>query len=207
MRQPETFWDKLAVKYSNSPIKNMEAYETTMERTRAHLKPEDNVLEVGCGTGTTALKLAPAVAHITASDFSSGMIEIGRGKAADQGVENVTFVQATLDDATLVEGSYDAVLAYNVLHLIEDLPAAVKRIHALLKPDGQFISKTPCMGGRFSIWPLVLPFLQMIGKAPHVGFLKTDDVDALISDSGFEIVEAENIPPIRPNHFVVARKV
>jgi ubiquinone/menaquinone biosynthesis C-methylase UbiE len=53
----------------------------TLDCTRKHLSASDNVLEVGCGTGTTALLLAPSVKQITASDISSRTIEIAREKA------------------------------------------------------------------------------------------------------------------------------
>ena len=70
------FWDKIAAKYAKSPIKNMEAYNQTMDRTKSHLAKDDSVLEVGCGTGSTALLLADSVQHITASDISANMIDI-----------------------------------------------------------------------------------------------------------------------------------
>lgn len=208
MPTAETFWDNIAEKYAASPIKNVDAYEETLARVRAHLKPEDNVLEVGAGTGTTALKLAGDVARITSSDISANMMEIARAKAADQGVHNVRFVQATPMDVALDEDApYDTALAFNFLHLVEDVPAAVRHLHALLKPGGLLISKTPCIGQSFSIWPLVVPIMRAIGKAPYVRFLKTTELENEFRAAGFEIVEATDIPAGKPNHFVVARKV
>ena len=208
MPAAETFWDNIAEKYAASPIKNVEAYEETLARVRAHLKPEDNVLEVGAGTGTTALKLAGDVARITSSDLSGKMMEIARAKAADEGVHNLRFVQATPMDAALEEDApYDAALAFNLLHLVEDVPGALRHLHALLKPGGLFISKTPCMGQSFSIWPLVVPIMRAIGKAPYVRFLKVSELEAEIRAAGFEIIDATDIPAGKPNHYVVARKV
>jgi len=208
MPTAETFWDNIAEKYAASPIKNVEAYEETLTRVRTHLTPEDKVLEVGAGTGTTALKLAGNVAHITSSDISANMMDIARGKAADENIQNVRFVQASPMDAVLDEDApYDAVLAFNVLHLVEDVPSAVHRLHALLKPGGLFMSKTPCIGQSFSIWPLVVPIMRAIGKAPYVRFLKVSELENEFRAAGFEILEAEGIPQGKPNHFVVARKV
>jgi len=207
MRKSEDFWDGIAERYAAQPIANMEAYEETLARVRALLKPDHKVLEVGCGTGTTALKLAGNVAHITASDIAGKMIEIANGKAAAEGIANVHFVQATPMDAALDEGApYDVVLAFNLLHLVEDRPSALRRLAGLLRPGGLFISKTPCLGEKFSIWPLVVPVMQLIGKAPYVRFLKTADVDRDIAGAGFEIAEADDIPHGKPNHFVVARR-
>ncbi|MEL6287025.1 MAG: class I SAM-dependent methyltransferase, partial [Pseudomonadota bacterium] len=52
---------------------------------------EGRVLELGCGTGSTALLLAPSVAQITGTDISGEMVRIANGKAADQGAQSVTF--------------------------------------------------------------------------------------------------------------------
>ena len=73
------FWDKAAEKYAKSAIADPDAYEYTLGRTRTYLKPTDNVLELGCGTGSTALVLASDVAKISAVDISKGMLEIARG--------------------------------------------------------------------------------------------------------------------------------
>ncbi len=51
------------------------------------------VLEFGCGTGTTAITHAPYVKHIRAIDISSNMIEIAQRKADAKNIKNVTFEQ------------------------------------------------------------------------------------------------------------------
>ena len=55
------FWDRYARKYAAHAIKDMAGYQRTVERTRHYLKKTDRVIEIGCGTGTTALTLAPSV--------------------------------------------------------------------------------------------------------------------------------------------------
>jgi len=67
MQNQASFWDKTAKKYAAQPIGNMDAYTETLVRTRTYLHPDHKVLELGCGTGTTALRLADAVADYTAS--------------------------------------------------------------------------------------------------------------------------------------------
>ena len=85
------FWDRIARKYAADPIADMAGYERTLERTRHFLQSDHIVFELGCGTGTTALKLAPAVGRILATDVSSEMISIAREKAAGEGHLNVAF--------------------------------------------------------------------------------------------------------------------
>ena len=211
MLDAKTFWDKAAAKYARSPIADMEAYRHTLERTQSHLSPTDRVLEVGCGTGSTALRLADAVAAITATDISANMIRIAEEKAKADGIANVRFVTAGLSDDALGDGPYDAVLAFNLLHLLEDAGAAVRRIHGLLKPGGLFISKTVCRpesGGsfKFLLMKTALPLLQLVGKAPFVRLMSIDELEEIVASAGFDIVETGNFPASPPSRFIVARR-
>ncbi|WP_299791485.1 class I SAM-dependent methyltransferase [uncultured Marivita sp.] len=203
------FWDRIADKYAASPIRNPEAYEATLDQVRALLKPEDTVLELGCGTGSTALALAPSVARIVATDVSEAMLGKGREKARGQGTTNVEFRQADAADAP--DGPFDAVLAFNLLHLLEDMDSALDEIAARTKSGGYFVSKTFCMPERRNlIWWFIqigLPIMQAVGKAPYFAKLTTDDLDAAIRHAGFEIIETQMAPGKDPRRTVVARRV
>lgn len=199
-------WDKVAHKYAAKPIKNMEAYNQTMDRSKAYLSTEDEVLEVGCGTGSTALLLASSVAHITASDISATMIEIGQGKAREQRVENVEFVQAAIPDATLKNEFYDAILAFNTLHLVRDLPAVIRSLRGALKPGGMLISKTVCLAQQTRLWAMPLFVMRLLGFAPYVNLLTFDQLEGAITEASFEIVET-GLYPGPSSRFIVAKKL
>jgi 2-polyprenyl-3-methyl-5-hydroxy-6-metoxy-1,4-benzoquinol methylase len=209
MQQAATFWDKAAEKYAKSPIDDIEAYNYTLGRTRSYLTATDRVLEVGCGTGSTALLLAGNADRIVASDISPKMIEIAKEKAHAQGISNVEFVTADLLDDANDNGPYDVVLALNVLHLVEDTSAAIRRINSLLRPGGTFISKTVCQSDqgaplKFRLIKIVLPLMQLLGKAPFVKFMEVKELEDLITSHGFEIVESSNSPS--PSRYIVAKK-
>jgi len=205
MRNSENFWDGTAKKYARSPIKNQQAYSQTMERCKAHLSMNDNVLEIGCGTGSTALLLADSVGRMTASDISGNMIQIARAK--DPGAEKVTFVKGTAFDDTFKSGSFSAVVTFNLLHLLKDIPATVRRANELLEPGGLFISKTTCLAGQGVFWPIILPPMQMIGFAPYVKFMTPDELENIITGAGFKVVETGDYPASPPSRFIVARKI
>lgn len=204
------FWDSKAQGYAKSAISDMSAYEQTLTRVRAHLKPEDRVLEIGCGTGSTALALAPSLGHITASDLSEQMIRIGEQKARDQDCGNIDFLTAESMNPSLEPGQYDVVLAFNLLHLVDNPAATVARARELLKPGGLFISKTFCLPEKFSLKVqlirLALPIMQLIRQAPAVRFMRVPELDQLVRDAGFSIVEQGAYPEHPPRRFLVAQK-
>lgn len=91
MGQPDKFWDRIAQRYSRQPIADEAAYRKKLQKTREYFGPDMEVLEFGCGTGTTAVAHAPYVKHIRAIDVSSNMIEIAFGKAVAAEIANATF--------------------------------------------------------------------------------------------------------------------
>lgn len=211
MTDGASFWDKVATRYARLPVRNEAAYAETLDRTRAYLKPTDRVLEIGCGTGTTALKLADSVESILATDVSGNMIGIATGKLAGGEAGNVSFRQAEIGADTLGGGAFDVVLAFNLLHLIGDTAGAVRRVRDQLKPGGLFISKTVCLSEAGpllrALFRLLIPVMQLFGKAPFVRFLKISELETLIGSEGFEIIETGNYPAKPPSRFIVARKV
>jgi len=206
MVSAKRFWDRAAPKYARQPVKDVASWDETLARTRRHLAATDEVLEVGCGTGSSALRLADAVGRLTATDISGEMIAIARQKAAKAGVDNVTFRAGTLDDPALPAGGYDAVLALNLLHLVEDVPRALGRIREVLRPGGVFISKSACLKGRGWYLRPLIGAMRAVGRAPRVAFFSATELDRMVSAAGFAIVEAEDIPPGAPTRFIVARK-
>jgi len=202
------FWDRAARKYAASPIADMEGYERTLEETRRYLKSGDSVLEIGCGTGTTALRLAPSVARYHATDVSSEMIAIAREKAAAEGRQNVTFETSTIDGLDAPEASFDAVLGFNILHLVNGRDRAYRAAQRLLKSGGVFISKTPILKEFNPLFRVAVPLMQAVGQAPYVAFLSAEELEREIAATGFEIVERARHGSGRKDRrvFLVARK-
>lgn len=196
------FWDRVAERYAARPVGDEAAYEAALARVRDWLGPEMRVLELGCGTGMSAEKLAGAVGSLEATDFSPEMIRIAGARCT---AGNLRFGCASVE-AALAGGRYDAVLAFNLLHLLDDLPGCLARVHDALAAEGLFVSKTPCLGARWFLWP-VIRLLQSLGKLPNFHFLRPGALEAAIRAAGFEIVETGDYPPKLPGRFIVARKL
>ncbi|MBO6548114.1 MAG: class I SAM-dependent methyltransferase [Rhizobiales bacterium] len=217
MQKEAKFWNSVAEKYAKSKIANEDAYNYTLERTRSYLTKNDEVLEIGCGTGSTALLLANSVKELTASDVSGEMIRIGKEKAKKEGIDNIRFIEAEVLDKSLdatQQGTaqFDAVLAYNILHLLKELPKSLEQINKRVKPGGYFISKTVCkpskkMSLKFLAMMLILPVMQLVGKAPYVKIRKSEEFDELIKNAGFKVIESGNHPDNPPHRFIIAQKI
>jgi len=203
------FWDKNAAKYAASPIKDMAAYEDTLARTLGHLGTSAKVLEIGCGTGSTALRIAPVVAQFCGTDVSPKMIDIATAKARAAGIDALEFQVADDRAAFEMMQNPDAILAFSILHLVSDLPAVLQRVQGALPQGGLFISKTPCLaepalGLRRFAFAALIPVMRVLGVAPPVQQLTFAGLERAIADAGLELVETLSNPAM--SRYIVARK-
>ncbi len=207
MGEDSRFWDRIAAKYAAQPVADEAAYQRKLEMTRKYLTPETEMLEFGCGTGSTALAHAPHVRHVRATDLSAAMLEIARGKAEAARIGNVEFEQASIETLEGPEGGYDAVLGMSLLHLLRDPEAALAKCFRLTRPGGRFFSSTTCMTEiRFARAIRVAVTLgQWIGRLPYVNFFGRDRLEAMIRVAGFEIEEAWQPGPGKAV-FIIARR-
>lgn len=205
------FWDRIAPKYARSKIRDMDAYRYTLERTRSYLKESSHALELGCGTGSTAVELAPSTGKITATDLSQAMLDVGQERARAAAAANVDFRRC--DALGAPEGPFDVVMAFNLLHLLPELEAVLAAVAARLPQGGLFISKTPCLGERraapaYWIFKAAIPLMRLAGKAPsHVAFLDVRGLEAAVERAGFAIIETGNYPASTPGRYLVARRL
>lgn len=204
MPDPSRFWDKLARRYAAQPIADQASYERKLAETRTFIRPDSEVLEFGCGTGTTALTHAPYAGHIHGIDFSKAMIDICREKASAAGVSNVTFTQGTLDDIP-DEPRYDIVMGMSILHLLSDWQGTIKKAFGLLKPGGAFITSTVCIGGRYWAMRMILPLPRKLGLLPDIQFITAEQLKSEMQRAGFTL-DRDWRPTPKASIFIVAIK-
>ena len=211
MSTSKAFWDKSADNYDKTEERFEHIHHTSRESAKKHLKANDVVLDYGCGTGTTTCELASHVKDIRAIDISSRMIELSQAKAVSLGVEKVQFEVGDIFDDGYEAGSFDVILAFNMLHTVPDPQRVVERVHELLKPGATFVSVTPCLASKMS--PLVRLQIQLARVLCKTGIipipirrLQPADVDELVLGELFELVEAKEIYASASSYFVVASK-
>ena len=203
MTQATQFWDKVAEKYSKQPIADEAVYQKKLAVTRDYFRPDMEVLEIGCGTGSTAILHAPYLKHIRAVDFSASMIAIAQGKAKH--IDNVTFEQATIEDLNSPGRSLDAVLGFSILHLLKNKEATIAQVYQMLKPGGLFVTSTVCMGDTMSWLKLIAPIGQFLGILPFVQVITAQALADSLIQAGFEL-DYQWQPSKGKAVFIVAKK-
>ena len=196
------FWNKFADRYAARPLKDVAAYEAFLADVAGRLQAADRVLEIGCGTGGTAIRLAPHSTQFTATDFSAEMVRIAKAKPAP---DNLRFVVSSAETA-LDGGPFEVICAFNVLHLVDDLPDLLGRIHTQLRPGGLLISKTWCfadLGIKLRLLFAALRVFDLFPPATSIGVLQLRQA---FLDAGFEIVDQRIFGSRSQNPYVVARK-
>jgi 2-polyprenyl-3-methyl-5-hydroxy-6-metoxy-1,4-benzoquinol methylase len=212
MNKAENFWDKASKNYDKTEERFNYIHKKSRENTKRFLKDSDAVLDYGCGTGTVSCQFSSLVKDIHAIDISSKMIAISKAKAALGEIENVNFEQADIFDGKYSKESYDVILAFNMLHTVPSPQNVVLQINELLKPEGLFISVTPCLRQNMSF--LVNLQIQLVRVLCRVGLIPipirritSSEVDDLLISNGFQVVESEEIYKGASSYFVVAKKL
>jgi 2-polyprenyl-3-methyl-5-hydroxy-6-metoxy-1,4-benzoquinol methylase len=112
------------------------------------VRPGELVLEIACGNGVMARRLAELDAQVLATDFAPAMVERARTRGDAGGSIEYRVVDGTSGEqlTALGEGRFDAVLCNMALMDMAEIDPLLSSIPKLLKPGGRFIfSQThPC---------------------------------------------------------------
>jgi ubiquinone/menaquinone biosynthesis C-methylase UbiE len=161
----------------------------------AHIQPGEQVLDVGCGTGTLAIEVLSRggrAGRVVGIDPGIQQIARARAKAARRNLP-IEFQIGVIEQLAFPDQTFDVVLSTLMMH---HLPASLKRqglaeIVRVLKPGGRLI---------------IADFQhkqERQGRAAHflAGGSSMRDVVALVKEAGFEVVETEEMQPLRFSAF------
>jgi ubiquinone/menaquinone biosynthesis C-methylase UbiE len=161
----------------------------------ADLQPGETVLDVGCGTGTLAIKAQRRVGtagRVVGIDPSSEQIACARAKAARRTV-SVEFQVGVIEQLAFPDQTFDVVLSTLMMH---HLPANLKR-QGIVE-----ITRVLKRGGRLVIADFTRK-QERTGQAArfHAGGSSLHELAALIADADYTEVETEQMPPPRFSAF------
>jgi ubiquinone/menaquinone biosynthesis C-methylase UbiE len=135
------------------------------------LKPEDSVLEVGCGTGLNfhllRQGLDPNSGRVTGLDFSEDMLRVAQRRTESAGWSNVELIH---DDASTMNlgRTFDGILFAYSLTMIPDWRAALERAREHLRPGGRLVVLD---FGRFHNWGPLGALMRTWLRLNHVDTL------------------------------------
>jgi SAM-dependent methyltransferase len=137
------------------------------------------------------------------------MIGIARQRLAAQPTPQLSFAVEDAEGEASEPLVYDAVLAFNVLHLMSDLDEALCQLVRRLRPGGLLISKTACVAEMNPLVPYVaVPLMRALGKVPPVLILNARELQDAMVRQHLEVVctERHGTQGKDIRAFVVARK-
>lgn len=206
MKNPEKFWDRISKNYDKSSKKGSSKLSRPLLATKPYLNTYDTLLDFGCATGKNSIEFSEYVKNVRGIDISPKMIEIAQKKVKYQNIENVTFTKTDIFDNQLVDNSFNTIISFNVLHLLDNLDLIFSRIHKLLKPGGLFITNTPCLGDKNNILRGLILVGSKLSLMPEVKMLKGSDLETLLIKNNFEIIENRKLIVSDTNNYIVAKK-
>jgi len=191
----ELWWDPsgpaAALHAINRP--RLEFYLDALADLRGRL-----VLDAGCGGGLVARTLVEAGAVVVGVDRSLGSLGVAR-RATVRGAGSFHPVCGQLERLPFEDGSFDAVVAADVLEHVPDLPAAVGEIARVLAPGGSLAFDT--INRTFWAWFTVLwgaeRVLRLVPRGTHDWrlLIRPDELDQLLRGAGLEPVATVGLAP------------
>ncbi|KAL6231526.1 hypothetical protein BDW75DRAFT_247843 [Aspergillus navahoensis] len=138
-------------------------------RTLAHTNPQLRILEVGAGTGGTTIQVLQACrssigermyGSYTYTDISGGFLAAAKERFAEY--ENMEYAVLDITKDPVQQGfelgSYDLIVAYNVVHATPSIRESLGNLHSLLKPQGRLLLQELCPDAKFTNY--VMGFLS-----------------------------------------------
>lgn len=135
------FWDKVAWVYDVfANVINRKADKKLCDTVEQLILPADEVLECACGTGLLSGVIAGKCRSLVATDFSANMLK--RTKKKYESCGNVKFEQADVMRLEFPDESFDAVVAANVIHLLDEPRKALSELDRVCRRGGRIIIPT-----------------------------------------------------------------
>lgn len=194
------YWERHARNYDRSmgllggPVPRM------VELAARAVQGSAKVLEVAAGTGLVTSALARSAGEVVATDYAAAMVATLAARVRAKGLGNVRCEQADLYALRFEPGTFDAVVAANVLHLVPDLPGALASLRRVLKPGGRLVAPTYCHDETAASW-LVSRALAVTGFPGHRRFTASG-LRAALEGEGLRVGHAETLRGLIPIGYV-----
>jgi ubiquinone/menaquinone biosynthesis C-methylase UbiE len=195
-----SYWERHAKAYDRSLALLGRPLPRVIALVREAVTGTGEALEVGAGTGVFTAEIAPSVQRLVATDYSEAMIELLRARVTSAGLSNVECVRADVYSLPFHHQQFDVVIAANVLHLVPDLPGALRALCRVTRPGGRLIVPTFCHDETRMSW-VISRFLALTGFPGHRRFTSRSLRDQ-VAQAGLRIDRLETVPGVIPICYV-----
>ena len=158
-----TFWDRAAGLYDLFEWSNRKVNDAARTRAGELIPAGARVLDCAAGTGEFSLAVAKRAGSVLCTDQSEAMLARARKKAARRGLSNLQFAHRDITALSDPDGSFDAVIAANVLHLLPDPEPAVRELWRVVAPGGRLILPTYLQGKAGTAYGAMIKIYQGVG--------------------------------------------
>ena len=158
-----TFWDRVAGLYDLFEWSNRKVNAAARARVGELVPAGARVLDCAAGTGEFSLAAAKRAGSVLCTDQSEAMLDRARKKARKRGLSNVSFARRDITALPDPDGSYDAVIAANVLHLLDAPGIAVRELWRVTAPGGRLILPTYLQGKTGAAYGTMIKIYQGVG--------------------------------------------
>jgi ubiquinone/menaquinone biosynthesis C-methylase UbiE len=135
----QTTYNAASDHFDDTPLDFWARYgRRTVERM--NLASGATVLDVGCGTGASAIPAAEHVGpdgNVIGADLAEKLLELGRAKAASQGLQNIEFRTGDMANLGFPDGHFDAVISVFSIFFVPDMEKQVRELWRMVRPGGQ----------------------------------------------------------------------
>lgn len=141
----KTFWDLYAPSYDQK-TQNADQYlrVINLKILKSFFSPGQNILEIGCGTGTESIEMIKYGCNLTLTDISFEMLKIASEKISrlenlpsDRKPKLINLPAEYIDSFKIkFDGAY---ASFGVLNCVSDIDSFFKKLHKVLKPNSYFI--------------------------------------------------------------------
>ena len=158
-----TFWDRVAWLYDLVERSNRAVNAAAAARVAGLVPKGARVLDCAAGTGEFSLAAAERAETVLCTDLSLPMLDRARKKAKKRGLTNISFAQRDITALPDRDGSFDAVIAANVLHLLPQPERAVRELWRVTAPGGRLILPTYLQGRVGTAYGTMIKIYQGVG--------------------------------------------
>ncbi len=158
-----TFWDRAAGLYDLFEWSNRKVNDAARTRAGELIPAGARVLDCAAGTGEFSLAAAKRAGSVLCTDQSEAMLARARKKVQKRGLSNVSFARRDITALPDPDGSFDAVIAANVLHLLPDPEPAVRELWRVVAPGGRLILPTYLQGKAGTAYGAMIKIYQGVG--------------------------------------------